>query len=89
MGQKLNREKSPKLISDNENSNEKLIKFSCYKEVDYGKAIYIVGNHDKLGALDITKSIRLQRDQNFPIWRSEIRLKPNDYFYRFIVLILI
>ena len=79
------REKKPKIIFDSNEDEEKLIYFFCFKELAQGESMYLLGNHIKLGNLEIEKSIKMIRDDDNPIWRSEIKLKPNNYHYKFII----
>ena len=63
----------------------KIVTFAKFYKCEKNEKLYIVGNHKNLGNLDNSQAIQMiKSDIDANVWKINIDLKQNKYFYRFI-----
>ena len=67
-------------------SGKAFVHFSCGKVLEFGDSLYVCGNHEKMGAWDLSKSVRLDFNLAVTCWSGVIELPaPGKYEYKFLV----
>jgi hypothetical protein len=74
---------TPKIIDDITSSEiQYTVAFCIQKIINHDEKVFLTGNHINLGNLKTENAVRMMKDDE-NIWRVNISLKPNNYYYRF------